>query len=208
MEKTNITEFRLKNIIKKCKAGDMNAFDTLMREFQSSVFGYAYKLCNNYEDANDITNLTFIKLLEAIKTYREDSHFKGWLLTIVKNTYIDMLRSETNRKNAISIDNTDEEGGQMEIRDESPNPMTQILEEEKKEILRKIIDSLPQIHRQPLILYFVEGLSYKEISDKLGISMGTTKSRINRGTEILKNRFIAEYMEKELPKRETKSLPS
>lgn len=196
----------LRNIIKKCKRGDMNAFDRLMSEYQAPVFGYAYKLCQNYEDANDITNETFIRVLESIKNFDMDGHFKGWLLKIVKNIYIDRFRSEKKRK-YVSIDG-DEENRAVEIVDETPNPMLQLLDEEKKQILRDMIDSFPEIHRQPLKLFYIEGKSYKQISEELGISMGTTKSRINRGMEMLRNKFINEYAERELPEKHIKSLPS
>ena len=195
----------LRNLIRKCKQNDMSAFDRLMNEFQSSVFGYAYKLSKNYEDANDITNETFVRVLDAIKSFQEGSHFKGWLLTIVKSVYLDRYRAEKKHQH-LSLEGGDESG--IEIKDDSPGPDITLLDEEKKNILNDMINALPEIHRQPLLLFYISGKSYKEISRELGISMGTVKSRISRGVDSLRNRYLEEYEEKKLPKGNQKRLPS
>ncbi|MBQ0104771.1 MAG: sigma-70 family RNA polymerase sigma factor [Armatimonadetes bacterium] len=193
-------------LIKRCKRGNMIAFDTLMQKYQAAVFGYAFKLCNNYEDANDITNETFIKLIDVIKTFNEESRFKGWLFTVVKNIYIDRLRSEK-KINVVSI-NEGEDGEQIEIKDEAPNPEILLIDEEKKKILHRLIDELPLIQRDPIRLFYLEGKSYQQISDILGTPMGTIKSRINRGIETLKDKFMEQYVHpRELPRGRQSSLP-
>lgn len=208
-------EIEVKNIIKKCKRGDMIAFDKLMTLYQASVFGYAYKLCNNYEDANDITNETFIRLLSVINTFDDKSRFKGWLFTITKNIYIDKYRAKK-AHNFVSIDDN-EDNTQIDIIDDTPNPESHLLEDENnkdikffKEKLSGYIDELPVIQREPIKKYFLEGKTYEEISRELNVPKGTLKSRINRGKEKLKERFIEDFGKKkilELPFVRQSSLP-
>lgn len=208
-------EDEVKLLIKKCKKGDMIAFDNLMRLYQASVFGYVYKLCNNYEDANDITNETFIKLLSAINTFDEKSRFKGWLFTIAKNIYIDKYRAKKNHS-YVSIDEG-EDNTQIDIIDDTPNPEAHILDDETnkdiilfKEKLSHYIDELPVIQREPIKKYFLEGKSYEEISLELNVPKGTLKSRINRAKEKIKERFVEDFGKKkilELPFVRQSSLP-
>ena len=175
------------DLIEKAKAGDVKSFEILIANYKKRAFNIAYRMLGNLEDANDVTQESFLKIYRSIDKFKGKSSFSTWLYSIVSNTCIDFIR-KNRKKTTISIDtNYDEDGYEIEIADEK-NTTESLFE--KKEIIRSIHDAINRLnHDQKIVIILrdIQGFSYFEISKILNISEGTVKSRISRGRKNLKN---------------------
>ena len=175
------------DLIEKAKAGDVKSFEILIANYKKRAFNIAYRMLGNLEDANDVTQESFLKIYRSIDKFKGKSSFSTWLYSIVSNTCIDFIR-RNRKKTTISIDtNYDEDGYEIEIADEK-NTTESLFE--KKEIIRSIHDAINRLnHDQKIVIILrdIQGFSYFEISKILNISEGTVKSRISRGRKNLKN---------------------
>lgn len=175
-------------LIKRCKAGDIDSFEELIENYQLMAYNIAYKLLNNQEDAKDVTQEALIKVYKSIGKFRGDSNFSTWIYRIVYNSAIDFIRKQK-KSNTYSIDKEleSEDGSyKRDIADDKYIPEKVYEEKEKKELVHKALNSLPDKYRGVLILRDIHYFSYDEISNITKVPVGTVKSRINRGRQKLK----------------------
>ena len=187
---------KLRLLIKKSKRGDRQAFDEIMSLHEKQVYGFSLSLLKNknYEEASDITVEAFVRAFKAIANFRNDCNFSSWLLTIVKNVYIDRLKANQ-KHDHVSLDadiQTDEGTIQREIKDENATPEETVESEERSKQIWAVVDTLPEIQKAPIKMYFLEGLGYEEIAEALKVPVGTVKSRINRAKVALEEK-LAEF---------------
>lgn len=176
-------------IIDRVLAGDLEAFSAIIEKYQNMVFRYVYSQFNNYEEAMDITQEIFIMVIEALGTFRRESKFSTWLYSIMVN-YCKNYRKKNNRYISVPLNVTrDDTEYDLQIPDERENPEEQVIRDETLRIIREEIQVLPDDYREILLLRDVEGMSYNEIADILGIGLSNVKVRIHRGRELLKNRL-------------------
>lgn len=173
-------------LIRKAKWGDINAFEELISGYQQKVYNTAYRFFNNEEDAWDITQEVFIKIYTSLKNFKEGSAFSTWLYRIAVNTCIDFSRKR--KKKDLSLD---DEISNVALKIASPQPLPDEVAE-KKELRNAItmaILALPEDLRICVILRDIQGFTYLEISELLNCSIGTVKSRINRGRRALREQL-------------------
>lgn len=176
-------------LIKKCREGDMSSFDQLFALYGDRIYQLAFRYFNNREDANDLTQETFIRIYRGISQYRGEAQFSTWVFRIATNLCYDELRRRKKRMEE-SLDATLEcENGYVtrQIADEVLNPEEEAERKEKMALLQEKITILPQEQKVALILRDIQGFSYQEIADIQGCSIGTVKSRISRARLGLKN---------------------
>ena len=173
-------------IVRKVLGGDANAFETLVLEYEKNVYNIALRMTGNSEDAADMTQEAFIKAYNSLQSFRGDSKFSVWLYRIVSNVCLDFLRSR-NRRPTVSLSVEDDEGedAQLDVADESQSPELLLDRKLTRESVRRGLDSLPPDYRQILLLREIQGLSYDEIAQALGLEVGTVKSRIFRARKKL-----------------------
>ena len=173
-------------VIRKVLNGDTNAYEALVREYEKSVYNLALRMTGNSEDAYDMSQEAFIKAYNSLTTFRGDSKFSVWLYRIVSNVCLDYLRSRS-RKPTVSLSTENEDGEEVEldIADEEQTPEKLLERGLTRDAVRRGLLSLPDDHRQILLLREIEGLSYDEISEALGLEVGTVKSRIFRARKKL-----------------------
>jgi RNA polymerase sigma-70 factor, ECF subfamily len=180
--------------IEKLKAGDSIAFDVFINRYSAKVYSLLFRLTNNPQEAEDLTQDTFIRVLKSIKNFRGDADLKTWLFRIAINESKNRWRWWKRRKNDLTI-SLDAENDFTEvpvsnsIASTSENPETEILRREREFQLKKMLQELPQNFREVIILRDVEGLSYDEIALALSTNIGTIKSRIARGREELRKKL-------------------
>ncbi len=152
---------------------------------QEQLFYYALQLTEDREDAMDLVQETSYKALKNRNKLHDDEHVRAWLYTILKNTYINYLRSSHYRQ----LVHDPEEMNQYDLRESSHSPdlPDEILA--KKE-LHHLINLLPGVYEQPIKL-FLTGYSYKEISQQMNIPIGTVKSRIHLGKKQIRRAYTA-----------------
>jgi len=180
-----------KAVIERCKNGDLSAFDQLLRLHEKQAYNLAYRLTQNYDDANDIMQEAFIRVYNSIGSFRGDAHFSTWLYRVITNVYLDQRKREKNRAHA-SLEEyieLDDSTVSRQVQDPAPRPDDLLEEKERSEAIEKAIGTLPDYQRAMLILYHLQGCSYEEISRILGMPLGTVKSRLNRARLALKEKL-------------------
>lgn len=178
-------------IIDKCKQGDLSAFDKLVRRYEKQVYNFAYRMTGNYDDANDITADAFVKVYNAIDSFRGDANFSTWLFRIVTNLYLDERKRSKAHLNIPLDEYIDLEESRVtrQVEDPSPSPLEQLEASERFELLQRAILDLPDYQRVMILLYHTQGQSYEEIAQIVGLPIGTVKSRLNRARLALKGKL-------------------
>lgn len=181
-----------KLLLERCKRGEHTAYDTLFRNYEKRVYNLAYRLSNNYDEANDISVDTFLRVYQALKHFRGDANFSTWLFRIVTNVYLDR-RKRTKNKQHLSLEEyieLEENSVARQVEDPSPTPDRMAETNERSEILHRAISSLPDYQRAMIVLYHTEGLSYEEIAEAMELPIGTVKSRLNRARLVLREKLL------------------
>lgn len=166
------------DVIAACQQGDRKAFQQLFEIYKDKVYSMALHFSRDETSARDITQQVFLKLFTSIGQFRRDSEFTTWLYRIVANTCID-----EQRKRSRFVGFADgEEVKNMEANDSQEESYVR---RQVADSVRAAIGDLTPKLRLPILLKYVEGLSYDEIAGVLGCSKGTVASRLNRGHKIL-----------------------
>ena len=173
-------------VIQAVLDGDVNAFETLVKEYEKNVYNLALRMTGNSEDAADMSQEAFIKAYNSLSSFRGDSKFSVWLYRIVSNVCLDYLRSRTRKPTvSLSTENDDGEEVELDIADESQSPELLLDRSLTRDAVRRGLAALPPDHREILLLREIQGLSYEEIAAALGLEAGTVKSRIFRARKKL-----------------------
>ena len=180
--------------VDKLRSGDADAFDQLVTKYTPDVFAVAFRLTEDREEANDITQETFLSAVRGIAGFRGDSELKTWLVRIAINHSRNRFRWFKRRKRdrTISLEAPVGDGRTTEIdliRDSREDPEQATLGREREAAIKRELSGLPVAFREAVVLCDVEGYSYEEVSTILGVGLGTVKSRIARGRSILRNRL-------------------
>ena len=182
------------DLIKRCKRGDRSAFDELVTLYQSRVVNMAYGMLSDSDDALDAAQEVFIRVYRGIGGFREKSSFTTWLYRITTNVCADFLRKRQREGHVISLN--DDGGGETtaaDVRDTAPTPEESVEITEQHKAVREALGMIKDEYREVLVLYDIQGLSYKAISGILKIPEGTIKSRLNRTRMSLK-KILSENM--------------
>ena len=175
-------------LIKLCQnpASDRfeEAFTLLYEKYKDRVYNIAWRVVGNHSEALDICQETFTLLLKKISTFHFESKFSSWLYRIVVNMAIDYQRKYRHKhKKEVSLPSDSQGAG---IKDEkTANPGQKILETETEQMVHNAIASLSPKLRAIVVLRYLEGMSYEELSEILDVSLGTVKSRLARAHVVL-----------------------
>ena len=173
-------------IVQKVLKGDVNAFEKLVLEYEKNVYNIALRMTGNSEDASDMTQEAFIKAYNSLQSFRGDSKFSVWIYRIATNVCLDFLRSKSRRPTvSLSVEDNEGEEVQLDVADESQSPELLLDRQMTRESVRRGLETLSPEYRQILLLREIQGLSYDEISQALGLEVGTVKSRIFRARKKL-----------------------
>ena len=178
-------------LVHAAKAGDISAFEQLVKRYDRNVFRIAQHITQNREDAEDVVQDAFLKAYENLAQFQENSKFYTWLVRIAVNESLMKLRRRRTDK-TVSLDQeieTEEDTMPREVADWSPNPEQLYKQGELKEILTKTINGLPASFRTVFVLRDVEGLSTEETAEALGLSIPAVKSRLLRARLQLRERL-------------------
>ena len=178
-------------LIERCKRGDLGAFNDLVRKYEKQVYNFAYRLTGNYDDANDVAQDAFLRVFNAIGTFRGDSSFSTWLFRITTNVFLDE-RKKAKSHPQTSLDEYMELGESSvarQIEDPSPSPEAVLEESERAQILLQAVGALPEYQRAMVTLYHTQQKSYEEIAEIMDLPIGTVKSRLNRARLALKEKL-------------------
>ena len=174
-------------LVRRVKKGEYSAFDLLVLKYQSRVIAISTKFVKDIQLAEDIAQESFFKAYKSIDSFREESAFYTWLYRITANTAINYLSSKKRKSELLEADVSNREGESIDIFDipggESPEDILNA--NSLREDIFKNMSNLPEEIRTAVTLREFEGLSYEEIAEILGCPLGTVRSRIFRGRELL-----------------------
>jgi RNA polymerase sigma factor (sigma-70 family) len=155
-------------------------WDEIVAEHSAQVYRLAYRLTGNRQDAEDLTQDVFIRVFRSLDTY-EPGNFPGWLHRITTNLFLDRVR----RKSRLRMDGF-YEGAEEKLLSAEILPESAVHDANFDPDIEVALASLSEEFRVAVVLCDVEGLSYEEIADVLGIKLGTVRSRIHRGRTQLR----------------------
>jgi RNA polymerase sigma-70 factor (ECF subfamily) len=161
------------------EVGRNGTFRRLVDEHYAQLYRYAYRLCGRADVAADLTQETFARAQAQFSQLRDLGRSKSWLFAILRNVYLQQLRVER-RQRDVPLELVD-----LEVaRDEETNA-----DEIEPHQLQEALNELPEVFRTPLILFYFEEFSYRDIADQMNIPIGTVMSRLARAKSFLRKRL-------------------
>jgi len=167
--------------------------------YLDQLYGAALRMTRNSSDAEDLVQDTYMKAFAAFNQYQDGTNLKAWLYRILTNTYITSYRKAQRSPKRASTDTVED----WQLADAASHAETGLKSAEVEALealpsaqLREALDSLSEEHRMVVLMADVEGMSYKEIAEELGVPMGTVMSRLNRARKNLRSALAdvaAEY---------------
>jgi len=163
-------------------AGDMEAFEGIVRRWQHRLVNIAWRFCRDRETAQDMAQEAFVKAFRSLATFRGESAFSTWLTAIAVNTYRSWLRAEGLPLLPLPAFET------IRIVSGNAMPLRRLEARERDEAVRRAVVTLPARYREAILMYYFEEKDLAEAARILGIGEGTLKARLHRGRELLKRR--------------------
>lgn len=173
---------KLDILLKECKRGKTESQEKLYRRFASAMYGLCLQYASNEEDAQDILQEGFIKVFAKLDQVKNPAALPGWIRRVIINTALERYRSQVvlQRVDEIREEHHDDAGNEA-------------LDKISCEELVGLIQTLTPRYRMVFNLYAIEGYSHQEISEELGISVGTSKSNLSRARTILQEKVKSLY---------------
>jgi len=179
-------------LIEATKSGDEAAFAEIMDRYRNPITNYLYRFLNDYEEAVDLAQETFVRVYFAIDRYHTQFAFSTYIYRIATNLAISEIRRRKRRR-LLSLtglfQSEADEAVEFQPPDQKPLADTVLEDEERDQTIARAIAALPEKYRVPIILRDIEGRSYDEVADIMGLGLGTTKSRISRARALLKEKL-------------------
>jgi len=165
-------------LVTECLSGNNDAFTELISRYKRLIYSVAYKFSSNTEDVNDMAQDAFIKIYKSLSRYDSQYKFSTWSVKVTTNICLDHVRRK--KLNSVSLDEIENFTGCND------SPEDYYLRKEHSQMLMSAIDELPEIYKEPILMYHQQGMSYKEISEFLGKPMSIIKNRLFRGRHALR----------------------
>jgi len=178
--------------ISRCQQGDQDALKKIFDLYHKKVYSIAYGVLRQREDALDVVQEVFIKLYRSIKNFKGKSRFYTYLYRMSMNTAID----HTRKAKKISTSSIDEDGGFQLSDDVEKGPDRILIRKELEERMKLAMGKLPADQRAAIIFREVEELSYQEIAEAMGCSIGTVMSRLHYGRKKMQ-KLLKDYVKEE-----------
>jgi RNA polymerase sigma-70 factor (ECF subfamily) len=186
-------------LIEATKDGDEAAFEEIVGRYRNPITNYLYRFLNDYEEAVDLAQETFVRVYFEIERYHTDYAFSTYIYRIATNLAISEIRRRK-RRSVLSLTGLFQAEGDETTEFQPPDTRTlqddSMLDDERSSVIAKAIATLPPKYRVPIILRDIEGKSYEEIAKILELGLGTTKSRISRARGLLKEKLKQYFDEK------------
>lgn len=186
---TNKEQFYIDQILE----GNTNAFTILVDQYKSLVFTLALRMLKNREEAEEVSQDTFIKVFKSLKKFKGDSKFSTWIYKVTYNTCLDRLKKNKRQQQVVSIDEFTEKHVKT-----IDNALENMVEEERIQAIQECINLLPSEDSFLLTLYYFEEQSLAEISEIVGVSANHVKVKLFRSRKklaaILKQRLEPEII--------------
>jgi len=197
MTKNTLSDIEL---LKASLRGQTPAFEVIVRKYQSLICAITYSATGSAEKSEEIAQQAFVKCWKNLGQLKDLSKFRAWLCSITRHVINDSYRRQKNdiTSKAISMDS---------IRDhpsENTGPVEAAISKEREAIVNEALSKIPETFREPLVLYYREDRSYRQVADQLGFSEHTARERISRARSLLKEKvasLVEETIERTKPSK-------
>ena len=165
--------------VEKVLAGEVSAFEGIVRRWQGPLINLAYRFCHDRARAEDMAQEAFLRAYRGLVQWRKDAAFSTWLFSVATNLYCSELRRSTPM---LALDEVSEPrdchtcDGRLE-------------DENRNKVVRRAVFNLPAKYREALILFYFQNMSVEAAALSLGLPEGTVKARLSRGREILRGKL-------------------
>jgi len=180
-------------LVQRCRQGDSDAMGQLITKYQDRIYNVILKICANHDDAAELTQETFVKVIENISTFKGESAFYTWLFRVAVNLTLNYCKREAKfRTQSLDMQTRPEFDSARTnlgafLTDESvQDPAILAQNREIGQIIADALNKLEDHQRTIVVLRDIEGMTYAEIADALQIELGTVKSRLSRARENLR----------------------
>ena len=182
------------SFVLRLQANEDAAYDELVRTYSASIYHVAYRMLGDATEASDVVQEIFLKVFRNIGGFKGESMLKTWIFRIAFSEILNRLRwwKSRRRSSTVSLD-VQSNGNGYSLKDSRPAPDEVLESKERDEAIDRALWKLSGDHRSIIVLRDIEGFSYTEIAEVLGISIGTVKSRLARAREDLK-RSLMRYL--------------
>ena len=191
---TTVAEEKLSDhaLIEATRNGDEQAFAEIVSRYRNQITNFLYRFLNDYDEAVDLAQETFVRVYFAIDRYHTQYAFSTYIYRIAANLAISEIRRRKRRR-LLSLTGLFQSDDDSQVEFQPPDtrnlPDADLIEAEQSQTIAKAISALPEKYRVPIILRDIEGKSYDEIAEIMGLGLGTTKSRISRARGLLKEKL-------------------
>lgn len=169
-------------LVEQARAGDLNAFNRLVLEYQDMAFNLAVRMLNDDDAAADVTQTAFLSTYRSLSSFRGGS-FRAWVMRMVTNACYDELRRRK-RRPTVALEPVTDDDEEIEspawLADDSPSPEEEMVRSELDAALQRCLNGLEEDFRAVVLMVDVEGLDYQEVAEATGKPLGTIKSRLAR----------------------------
>jgi RNA polymerase sigma-70 factor (ECF subfamily) len=192
-------EGRIKKLFRRIKKADNNAAGELLKIYYADIFAYLRRLCGSKQDAEDLTQQTFLKVWSSLDGFKGRSKFSTWLHKIAYNTYIDWQRRNGNNPQLHA------DQWWQDCIDQNPGPFANLAKHQLASRLYGAVDRLDDDKKHVIHLHYYQGLSIRQTAKVLGIATSTVKYRLREVFKILRAKI--DVRENELNLKQTIQIP-
>lgn len=178
-----------RELVEAAKGGNLVAFEKILCAYEKPIFSYVYRLVRQKEEAEDLTQETFIKLYQHIDSVDVDKNFRAWVYKIATNTVYDWLRKKQKRQELFIIDDPNI---QFETID-TQTPYQDMQKVERAKDVETALEKVRPVYRAVLLLFYWQGFGYTEIAHVLSLPLNTVKTYLYRAKHALKQELAQTY---------------
>lgn len=183
-----LSEEQLTRIIEGCRAGSETAWQQLIEAYKGWVYHLAYGFVRDPSDAEDLAQDVFVEVHRWLRTYRGEAQFSTWLYRVATNVCLRAVRGRGGKNRIVAVEDLDRYG---EVMISEPPEETAMHSESRRQVQRMVAE-LPEHYRAAVVLCDLQELTYEEAAKALRVSIGTVRSRVHRGRNLLKSK-LKEY---------------
>jgi len=181
----NLTDQQL---VRRTLEGEREAFSVLIRKYQKQIYSLTYRLTNDPEDARDLAQEVFIHIYKVLHKYDQKRRFFSWMYKVASNVCYNAMR-KGKAQQEVPLDKVIEFSPLVARRDVQPEEYYE--RRETQELVRQAVAELPDKYRLPLVLRYMEDLSYRQIAEIMDLPLTTVETRLYRGKALLQKRLQA-----------------
>ncbi len=173
-------------LVALCLQGQKEAYNILVVRYQSRIYSLAYRLGGDYDEARDLAQEAFIRIYQELPQFDASRKFFPWMYRVARNTCINYLQK---RSRVVPVEEDIDDLTGMAVRNPDYNPEQSFEKSTVANQVREAILSMPEKYAMPVMLKYLEGLSYQEIGKALDLPQSTVETRLFRGRQILQKKL-------------------